>query len=165
MKQRMSIGKIGISFFAVSLSMGTGFISFASAQAAEVVHLTQVPCQFIEAENGTDQGYKSSSKAECEAINQKTAADRLEMSAPIHLKAGDYIFEVENKNVPYELGFWLREEDYNYLNPVHRLNKISVSGGGLSTGVTGKYEVSLKPGIYLYSCPLNSTPDYKLVVE
>ncbi len=27
------------------------------------------------------------------------------------------------------------------------------------------YAVTLKAGEYLYSCPLNSTPDYKLVVE
>jgi len=39
-----------------------------------------------------------------------------------------------------------------------------VSGGGLTTGTTKDYEVELEPGEYLYSCPLNPTPDYKLIV-
>ena len=75
------------------------------------------------------------------------------------------MFRVTNKNVPYELGFWLREHDYNWKNPVHKVSKISVSGGGLDLGKTKDYVVDLKPGEYLYSCPLNPTPDYKLVVQ
>jgi hypothetical protein len=75
------------------------------------------------------------------------------------------VFRVTNENVPYELGFWLREEDYNWKNPLDKLTKISVSGGGLTTGKTKDYDVELKPGTYLYSCPLNPTPDYKLVVS
>ena len=43
--------------------------------------------------------------------------------------------------------------------------KTSVSGGGLGTGQTKDYEVELEPGEYLYSCPLNPTPDYRLVVK
>ena len=27
------------------------------------------------------------------------------------------------------------------------------------------YEVTLKPGEYVYSCPLNTTPNYRLVVK
>ena len=69
-----------------------------------------------------------------------------------------------NKNVPYDLGFWLREHDYNWKNPLHQLTKTSVSGGGLKPGTTQDYEVELAPGDYLYSCPLNTTPDYRLVV-
>ena len=41
----------------------------------------------------------------------------------------------------------------------------SVSGGGLTTGATKDYEIELSAGEYLYSCPLNPTPDYKIVVE
>jgi len=40
-----------------------------------------------------------------------------------------------------------------------------VSGGGLTKGVTKDYEITLKPGDYEYSCPLNSTLDYKLKVS
>ena len=59
----------------------------------------------------------------------------------------------------------LREKGYNPYNPLHKVNKISVSGGGLATGTTKDYRVTLKPGEYVYSCPLNPTPDYKLVVK
>jgi len=46
-----------------------------------------------------------------------------------------------------------------------KLTKTSVSGGGLSTGKTKDYKVTLKPGEYFYSCPLNPTPNYRVVVE
>jgi len=45
-----------------------------------------------------------------------------------------------------------------------RVTLPSVSGGGLHTGVTQDYVIDLEPGEYLYSCPLNPTPDYRLIV-
>ncbi len=35
----------------------------------------------------------------------------------------------------------------------------------MTLGKTLDYEVELKPGQYVYSCPLNTTPDYTLIVE
>ncbi|MFQ5786180.1 MAG: hypothetical protein ACE5H8_15345 [Alphaproteobacteria bacterium] len=142
-------------------------LAAGSAFAAEptVIVLTQIPCQFVESENGIDRGFKTTKKADCEAINARTGAERLAEARVLELKPGPYIFRVTNKNVPYELGFWLREHDYDWRNPIHKLTKISVSGGGLKTGMTKDYEVELEPGEYLYSCPLNTTPDYRLVVK
>ena len=139
-------------------------VPVAGAQDATVIELTQIPCQFIESENGVDRGFTTTSKADCEAINAKTGAARLAEAKVIELKPGNYVFRVTNKNVPYDLGFWLRDQDYNWKNPLHQLTKISVSGGGLSPGATRDYAVELTPGEYLYSCPLNTTPDYRLVV-
>jgi len=132
------------------------------SMASEIITLTQTPCQFLEIE--ADQGFKSTNKADCDAINKKTAKQRLAKARVMKLKAGDYVFRVSNKNVPYELGFWLREKDYNWRNPLDKLTKTSISGGGLTIGKSQDYKVSLKPGEYLYSCPLNTTPDYRLVV-
>lgn len=132
------------------------------AGAAETIELTQTPCQFLGVEK--DHGFSSTKKADCEAINAKTAQERLQQAKVLELKAGDYIFKVTNKNVPYELGFWLREKDYDWRNPLHKVTKVSVSGGGLTTGKSQNYEVALKPGEYVFSCPLNTTPDYRLVV-
>jgi len=152
--------------FLVGASLGVMlFASSATAQDVTVIELTQTPCQFAESENGIDHGYKSNSKADCDAINAASGDKRLAAAKLMTLKPGKYIFRVTNKNVPYELGFWLREHDYNWANPLHRLNKVSVSGGGLIEGNTQDYEVELKPGGYLYSCPLNPTPDYRLKVE
>ena len=70
-----------------------------------------------------------------------------------------------SKKVPYELGFGLRSKGYDWRNPLHKVTKTSVSGGGLTQGKTKEYKVTLKPDEYVYSCPLNPTPDYLLVVK
>ena len=131
----------------------------AGAQA-KTIELTQTPCQFLESEGGKDRGFKSVKGADCEAINSRTGTQRLAESKTIELKPGKYVFRVSNKNVPYELGFWLRGESL-----VDRARLPSVSGGGLATGKTQDYAIELKPGNYVYSCPINPTPDYKLVVR
>ena len=130
-----------------------------SAQSANVITLTQTPCQFVETE-GADHGYKSMSKADCNKINEKSGADRIAKAQVLTLKPGAYTFKVTNKNVPYNLGFWLRGQGV-----VGRATLPSVSGGGLSTGTTKDYNITLKPGKYYFSCPLNPTPDYEIHVE
>jgi len=135
------------------------------ARAADVIELTQIGCQFLESEDGVDRGFQPKSADDCKAINAETGADRLAEAKVLELEPGDYVFRVTNQNVPYELGFWVRETDYNPSNPLHKVTKTSVSGGGLTTGVTKDYEVTLEPGEYVYSCPLNPTPDYRLVVK
>ena len=152
-----------------TVSLAAGALAFgavsAAAEEARVIELTQTACQFVEVEEGGDHGYTTMSKADCEAINAKSGAERLASAKVLTLKPGKYIFRVTNQNVPYDLGFWVREHDYDWRNPLHKLNKTSVSGGGLSTGTTKDYEVTLEAGEYVYSCPLNPTPDYKIVVE
>lgn len=135
-------------------------LSAAPAAAAQLIELTQVPCQFLESEGGADRGYQSRSIKDCEAINAKTGTQRVAQAKPLELKPGKYVFRVANKNVPYELGFWLRGASV-----AGRVTLPSVSGGGLLPGKSRDYEIELKPGEYLYSCPLNTTPDYKLVVK
>jgi len=135
-----------------------------SAEPA-VVEITQTGCQFLESERGVDHGYMPTKPADCKTINNQSGADRLAAGETLRLKPGTYVFRVTNTDVPYELGFWLREKDYNWKNPVHKLTKTSISGGGMTLGKTQDYEVELEPGEYLYSCPLNPTPNYRLVVE
>ena len=128
--------------------------------APQVVELNQVPCQFLESEHGTNHGYKSAKIQDCEAINAKSGKARLAKAKVIELKPGKTVFRVSNKDVPYELGFWLRGATL-----VSRATLPSVSGGGLTTGRTQEYEIALQPGEYVYSCPMNPTPDYRLVVK
>lgn len=131
-----------------------------AAGAAQVVVLTQLPCQFLESEGGTDRGYKSRKQEDCERINAQSGAVRVQGAKPLELKPGRYVFRVTNRSVPYELGFWLRGAGLT-----GRVALPSVSGGGLTQGVTQDYEIELKPGEYAYSCPLNTTPDYRLIVN
>ncbi len=126
---------------------------------ATVITLTQTGCQFLEPEGGKNLGFKTGRKSDCEKINKNTRKERLQTAAPLTLKPGKYIFRVTNQNVPYELGFWLRGVG------LARLLQPNVSGGGLTKGVTRDYSVELAPGSYAYSCPLNPTPDYPLVVK
>lgn len=133
--------------------------AFHAQAAPQVIELTQVACQFLESENGTDHGFRSGMAADCENINARTGAERLAAAKVMRLKAGSYIFRVSNKDVPYEVGFWLRGDGL-----VARARLPSVSGGGLFAGKTRDYVIELTPGEYLYSCPLNPTPDYRLVV-
>lgn len=131
-----------------------------AATQARMIELTQVPCRFLESEGGRDRGFKSEKSADCEAINAKTGRQRLAEAKTLELRPGKYVFRVANKNVPDELGFWLRGESL-----VDRARLPSVSGGGLATGKTQDYAIELKPGSYVYSCPLNPTPDYRLIVK
>lgn len=130
------------------------------AASSTVIELTQVACQFLESEQGVDHGYQTSGSQDCQAINARTGEARLDKAATLELKPGKYVFRVSNRDVPYELGFWLRGATL-----LSRATLPSVSGGGLAMGQTRDYEVELKPGQYVYSCPLNPTPDYPLVVK
>lgn len=129
-----------------------------AAAEPKVIELTQVGCQFIEPE-GTDHNYKTTKKADCVAINKKSGEERVKKAETLKLKAGEVIFRVTNKNVDYELGFWVRGQG------ISRAVLPSTSGPGLHKGVTQDYKITLKPGKYYYSCPLNTTPDYELIVE
>ena len=132
----------------------------ALSQAPRVVMLTQVPCQFLESEHGQDRGYKSLQAADCEAINARGGEARLAAAKTLELAPGRTVFRVTNRNVPYELGFWLRGASL-----IDRARLPSVAGGGLTSGKTQDYVIDLKPGRYVYSCPLNPTPDYVLIVK
>jgi len=130
------------------------------ADEPEVIELTQTGCQFLEPEKGVDHGFEPQSKSDCEAINERTAEQRLSEAKVMRLEPGRYVFRVHNDDVPYELGFWIRGDGV-----INRARLPGTSGGGLTEGATKDYAVELTPGEYVYSCPLNPTPDYKLVVE
>jgi hypothetical protein len=149
--------QMSLAMTGLLLILGAGPVQAADAT---VIELSQTPCQFVESENGIDHGFKSARKADCEAINERTGEARLAQSKAMTLKPGKYVFRVTNKNVPYELGFWVRGASL-----IGRARLPSVSGGGLVTGHTQDYEIELVEGEYVYSCPLNPTPDYRLVVE
>lgn len=136
-----------ISMFAVNPALG---------EQPLVIELSQTPCAIVEAEKAPKQ-YDSKSYNGCVRINKLTEGKRV--FKPLKLKPGKTIFRVTNKNVPYELGFWLRGKG------LERVTLPSVSGGGLHKGVTQDYVIDLEPGDYYYSCPLNPTPDYPLTVS
>lgn len=153
--------KFRIKVLAATAALGALALSGA-AHAVEptVIELTQVGCQFIESENGVNHGFKTTQASDCETINERTGEERLKTAKVLRLKAGKYVFKVTNENVPYSLGFWVRGDGV-----LNRARLPSVSGGGLTVGTSRDYEIDLKPGEYVYSCPLNPTPNYMLIVS
>jgi len=156
-----SLTRSSPQLFRSSFWFGLVFVALpVNAAAPQVIELTQTACQFLESENGIDHGFRSSKAQDCDDINARTGNDRLAKAKVLSLKPGKYVFRVANKNVPYELGFWLRGASL-----IDRAVLPSVSGGGLTPGKVQDYAIELKAGEYVYSCPLNPTPDYKLVVR
>jgi hypothetical protein len=150
---------LGLGGLVLLLSACGGSGSTPSAGTApQTVTLTQTGCQFVETE-GRDYQFKTQRSEDCAQINGKTLSDRKSQFKPLKLKAGTYKFQVTNRDVPYELGFYLRGEG------ISQATLPKVSGGGLTQGKTQSYEITLKPGQYLFSCPLNPTPDYPIIVE
>ena len=131
---------------------------FQSAQAQQVINITQTGCQFVETE-AKDYTYQPKSDKDCRQINSQSINERKKGFKPMNLTAGKYVFRVKNENVPYELGFYLRGQGASQV----LLPK--VSGGGLTQGKTLDYAIELKKGKYYMSCPLNPTPDYEVIVR
>ena len=144
-----------ISMMAVSCSPNS---SESQSTEAKIITLTQTGCQFVETES-QDYQFTPTKAEDCRQINKDSLTSRKSTFKPLSLPAGEYVFQVSNKNVPYELGFYLRGQGAN------RATLPSVSGGGLEQGVTKDYRITLRPGKYWISCPLNPTPDYPLIVN
>ncbi len=145
-----------LSLVVAYLFLGSFLPAYVSGEEPTIIELVQTPCIIVEAEENP-QTFLSKSSDDCVRINKETSGER--SFKVLRLKAGKTIFRVTNKNVPYDLGFWVRGKGLG------RISLPSVSGGGLKTGKTLDYVINLKPGEYLYSCPLNPTPDYPLIVE
>ena len=156
------LGSIGSSLLLLSLAACSQSSQVKTEQqgtaSPTTIDLTQVGCQFLEVE-AKDYQYSPQEAEDCKEINSQTLAQRKSGFKPLELKPGKYIFRVTNSNVPYQLGFYLRGEG------AKQISLPKVSGGGLDRGKTQDYEIDLKAGKYVFSCPLNPTPDYPIVVQ
>ena len=85
------------------------------------------------------------------------------MTKSLMLEAGDYMFEIENKNVGHDVGFVLapkgKTDQANHIKEAY-VTKPVATGMSSMTNI-----VSLTPGTYVYFCPLNKTAEYELVVK
>lgn len=84
----------------------------------------------------------------------------------LNLKPGKYQFRVVNVNVDKDLGFVIQKAEdakgdvMKTAVPNSFTTALIKKGEAQYTGV-----VELKAGEYVYSCPLNPTPHYKLTVK
>jgi len=153
-KLKLVLSEIVLFFFLTLLFQLNSFAE--EPKYIQTIELTQTPCTIVESEE-KPRDFVTKNIEDCKRINKKTAGER--KLKVLRLKPGKTLFRVSNKNVPYNLGFWVRGKG------IERVRLPTVSGGGLETGKTKDYVIDLKPGNYLYSCPLNPTPDYTLIVE
>lgn len=82
----------------------------------------------------------------------------------LKLKAGKtYVFEVANSGVDHAVGFVIapkgKPEQENHIQAAY-VTKTIENGETASSN-----EVVLEKGEYIYFCPMNPTPQYKLVVK
>ena len=82
----------------------------------------------------------------------------------LNLKAGEYVFEVHNKNVGKAVGLVIAPATEEGKAGEH------IKEGYLAETVTKGNSsqskvVTLKPGTYKYFCPLNPTPEYTITVK
>lgn len=79
------------------------------------------------------------------------------------LSAGTYVFEISNAGVDHEVGFVLapkgKPEAENHIKEAYVQNTVKNGDTQSSQAVT------LAKGEYIYFCPLNPTPQYRLTVK
>ena len=83
----------------------------------------------------------------------------------LKLKPGTYSFEVTNKGIPHDVAFVLapNKEDIQEADFIADAMLTQTIKDGETA--SSKVPVSLEKGEYVYFCPLNKTPKYKLIVE
>lgn len=84
----------------------------------------------------------------------------------LNLTAGKYQFRVVNKNVDKDLGFVIQKEEDKDVDVMKSAVPNSFTTAYVKKGeVQYTGVVELKDGNYVYSCPLNPTPHYKIIVK
>ncbi len=81
--------------------------------------------------------------------------------AELTLEAGSYQFEIVNNNVGTDVGFVVAPAT----NPDAHIKEAYVTEVVKNNSSQKTNVVNLTPGEYIYFCPLNKTPQYKLTVK
>lgn len=113
---------------------------------------------------GYSQGmaHKSTMVQKSEVKNIKLEQTKGEFSVQqLTLKPGKYQFEIVNNNVGVDVGFVLAPAK----SPDQHIKEAYVTQAVKNNTSQKSNMVDLKEGEYVYFCPLNETPQYKLVVK
>lgn len=120
--------------------------------SGRILTLGQSPCRFEEAE--PDASFVADDALGCRAYAYEALPGRTHRA--LRVAPGPLRIAIQNRGVGHEVGIWLRRESDGAL---------VASAGGAGPGASIAVQVDLTPGRYLYSCALNPTPAYLLVVE
>ena len=83
----------------------------------------------------------------------------------ITLSEGTYVFNISNNNVGTDVGFVLIPEGKDASKAKNHIKEAYVTKVVANGKTESSKTVTLKKGTYNYFCPLNKTPQYKLIVE
>ena len=106
------------------------------------------------------------------AINmqaQKTSTIKLDQTIgaftvqSLTLAEGDYIFEITNQGVDHEVGFVIAPKGMTDTD--HHIKNAYVQKTIKDGEKSESKVVHLSAGEYVYFCPMNPTPQYKLTVK
>ena len=81
----------------------------------------------------------------------------------LHLSEGNYIFEIVNSGIDHNVGFVIAPEGKT--DAEHHIKEAYVKEAVAEGNSSMTNQVKLAKGTYVYFCPLNPTPQYKLIVE
>lgn len=83
----------------------------------------------------------------------------------LKLKPGTYSFEVTNNGIPHDVAFVLAPNKENLQEADFIADAMLPKTLHDGETASSKAPVTLEKGEYVYFCPLNKTPKYKLIVE
>lgn len=84
----------------------------------------------------------------------------------LNLKPGLYQFKVKNDGVDKDLGFVIQKEEDKDKDVMRTAVPNSFTTNYIKKGKTESTGVvELKEGNYVFSCPLNPTPQYQIIVK
>ncbi len=83
----------------------------------------------------------------------------------ITISEGSYVFNITNSSVGTDVGFVLVPAGKDVSDPKNHIQEAYVTEVVADGKTQSSKKVTLEKGEYTYFCPLNKTPQYKLIVE
>jgi len=122
----------------------------------------------VNAQNKMKKGHdKMKAKTEMKKDMVKTISlqqtDKEFTQKSLTVSEGTYVFEVANAGIDHEVGFVLIPAGKS--GKEHHIQEAYVKETVKTDAKSTSNEVKLTKGEYVYFCPMNPTPQYKLIVE
>lgn len=81
----------------------------------------------------------------------------------LKLSPGEYVFEVKNNGIDHPVGLVVAPEGKT--DKAHHIQNAYLASTPKDGESAKSKVVSLEKGTYVYFCPLNPTPEYKIIVQ
>lgn len=129
----------------------------AQTDGASLIELKLVKCAISQLETEL-LPLRADKTEDCERLNRATRVTREEGLKRLRIKQGKYVFRIRNSDVPWPVDFLIR-------GALDKSLPVTQGGVLMKTGEIYDYPITLTPGVYVISSPLNGTYLYDLLVE